>query len=188
MLTLSTTKDKEDIINKNDYKMNGLDYQNYYLIKDNSVYKFRVEKRNEEVAIICSNYEYIFNNNIIKIFNHKISNYIDDEYEDIKILFEQNKIAIKEIIHNKSMSLSLKIYDNNKNKEKNIELSLKYNAQNPKNLILNELSNKYNELKKELKNLNIKINSLENEISELKSHNNSNKNTNRFSIDSQHFF
>ena len=99
MLTLSTIKDKEDINNKNDYNMNCLDYQNYYLIKDNSVYKFRVEKRNEEVAIICSNYEFVFNNNILQIFTHKISNDIDDEYEYIKILFEQNKISIKKIIH-----------------------------------------------------------------------------------------
>ena len=188
MLTLPTPKDNQDIINKTNYNMNCLDYQNYYLIKDNSVYKFRVEKRKEEVAIISSNYEFILNLNLMQIFTNKFFNDIDAEYEDIKTLFEQNKVAIKKIIHHKSMSLYLRIYDNSNNKEKIIELSLKYNTQKPKNLILNDLSNQYYKLKKEINNLNKKINCLENEISELKSNINSKKNKNRYSIDSQHFF
>ena len=40
-------------------------YEEFYLIKDNNVYKFIISKREKEVLIQCKNYEIKLNDNFI---------------------------------------------------------------------------------------------------------------------------
>ena len=144
-----------------------LEYEEYYLIKENNGYKFIIAKTEKEIIIRSKNYENKFNNNDLSILTKAILDSIDDAYLYIINLFEQNKVNLKEIKINKSMTIMINIYIYNQLKD--IEINLLYNKMNKnKDLIINELNDNYNKYKNEINSLNSEINKLKKEINELK--------------------
>ena len=142
-----------------------IEYEEYYLIKGNSAYKFIIGKKETEIIIKCKNYELILNNNDLSTLTKTNLNTIDDSYLFIINIFEENNAIIKNIISGKNISLILKIYI--LNKQKDIEMILTHNKRN-KDLLINELNNNCNEMKKDINNLNNEIFVLKNEINNLK--------------------
>ena len=143
-----------------------LEYQEYFLIKDNSIHKVTIMNNENEITIKVNNYIYKFNSVNISILSIKEIITIYKAYIFINSLFEENKITIKDIIINKKIVLNLKIND-----EKNIEIILSYNRNN-NNFILNEI----NKLRNEIKELKKQNNKFIKEIDILKSYHNNPKN------------
>ena len=141
------------------------DIEEYYLIKEKVGYKLIIGKSSSDLIIKCKNYQITLNNNDLSILTKSIFNTIDDAYLFIINIFEENKVTIKEIIINKTITLLLNIYIYNK--PENIELILLYNKTN-KNLINNEINNNYNKLQKDINYLYNEINIIKNEINQLK--------------------
>ena len=102
-----------------------IDYKEYYLIKENTVYKFIIEKRKSEIIIKSKNYQKKLDLKELSIITKSILNIIDDGYQFIINTFEENKVVIKNIIINQSINLLLKIYIYNK--ESDVEMSLEFN-------------------------------------------------------------
>lgn len=146
-------------------ELSALEYQEYYLIKDNIIHKVTIMKNENEITIKVSNYLYKFNSFNISILSKKEIISIYKAYILINSLFEENKITIKDIIINKKLVLNLKIND-----EKNIEIVLSYNRNN-NNFILNEI----NRLRNEIKELKKQNNKFSKEIDTLKSYHNNPK-------------
>ena len=145
---------------------NLIEYEEFFLIKNNNVFKFSIEKTNiNNINIRCKNYEIYLNENDLSILTNSLFNNIDEAYEYIINRFENNKVSIKNININKEMKLLISFL--NYNNKKNIEITLVYNKEN-KNLILNDLKNKYKELKNEVNYLKEKFQLLKNEINNLK--------------------
>ena len=120
-----TSKDKYNEIN---------DYDEYYLIKENNIYKFIIEINQDEL---------MFNN-------------INDAYEYITNIFEQNKVIIKEIKFRKKITLLLKV---SKYKfQKDIEIILLYNKENIFKNEIKDFKNEINILKKEIDDIKNNIN------------------------------
>ena len=96
------------------YEINGItkennlidnlpEYEEYYLLKKNNIYKITIEKLKNEITIKYKNYGIKLNdNNLCKITNSILNN-IDEAYELIINAFEKNKIIIKDIAINKSV-------------------------------------------------------------------------------------
>ena len=122
------------------------------LIKENNVYKMIIEE-----LIECKNYEIKLNNNDLSILLKSKINTIDEAYQYIINLFEYNKVFIKEIKINKSITIILKIYINQK--EKDIEILLSYNKSN--NYIM-KINNEIKKITEEIKLLKEKIKILKN--------------------------
>ena len=107
------------------------DYQEYYLIREQSVYKLLIGNLENSIFIKCKYYYKIFNLKEISIMFQMPINSLSESYQKLKNLFEEEKISIKNIIPYKEMSLILK-----RDKEKNLELTLNYNSYyNNKNII-----------------------------------------------------
>ena len=164
-------------------KFNNKLSEEYYLTKDNTIYKVIVGKLNNTIIINCKRYETTFKNNELSILTKQELNSIDEEYEFIINLFEDNKVSIQEIKKDDYISLKLKI--NNFNEEKEIELSLKY-YNFYENLFITKFNNSaINNLFIKIKNMDKEINSLKNELQNLKRNhinNNINDNLNNFNI------
>ena len=159
-MTSKITLNKNNLNEGNKFQ-NILDCEEYYLIKEKVGYKFIISKRSNDIIIKCKNYEYILNNNDFSILTKPILKTIDDAFLFITNLFEENKVIIKDININKTITLLLNLYIDNK--QKDIEITLLYNNTN-KDLIINN----YNKLKKEINYLNNEINKLKKEINQLK--------------------
>ena len=137
------------------------EYQKYYLIKENSVYKFIISKESNNIIIRCKNYENKFNINILsKITKNNFHN-INKAYEYIIDIFEKNKVIIKDININNEIKLLI-----NNNIEKETEIILIYKKNN-KSLIKNKLNNY--EIKNEINYLKEEIKLLRKEIKNLNS-------------------
>jgi hypothetical protein len=76
---------------------NLIEYEEYFLIKENNVFKFIIEKEYNNIIIKCQNYEKHININDLSILNKSLFKNIDDAYEYINNLFENNKVNIKDI-------------------------------------------------------------------------------------------
>ena len=153
-----TTKEN----NENEFNEHLFDVQDFYLIKENKVFKFIIGKRLDIIFIKSNNYEIELNINELTILTKSFFNNINDGYDFIINLFEEeNKVDIKDIIIKKSIKLIFKIYIYNKEKE--VEILLTYNKQMKNNNIIN-----YNEIKDELNELKEEIKILKTEINELK--------------------
>ena len=157
---MNETKFLEDLI----------EYEEYYLIKDNKAYKIMIEKRKEEIIFKCKNYEAIINKYNLSILTKSMIHIFDNAYEIFVNLFEQNKVYIKSIIANKSIRLSLKISVRNRQKE--FDILLIYNKQNNFK-ILNELINNYTDLKYNINYLKSQINLIKTELNKIKKLNSS---------------
>ena len=141
-------------------KFFAFDCQKYYLIKENNVFKFIIEKRNNFININCRNYNTQFNFiNLSMITKIKYKD-INDAYDYIINKFEKNQVIIKDIIINKVIIL---LFESNHGLEE-IKINLLYNTNN-KNKVINELNNK---LIKEINYLKDEIKILKDEINDLK--------------------
>ena len=141
-----------------------IEKEEYYLIKYNSAYKIIIGIILNKLIIKCKNYETILN--LSELEKNKLKfNTINEAYEYIIKIFEENKVIIDDIISFKSINISLKV-----DFEENIKIVLLYNKKN-KNLINN--NNNENEddiqLKKRIDDLWSKCDILEIEIDKLKS-------------------
>ena len=147
-------------------KDNLIEYKEYYLIKENNAYKIIIGKIKEKNKIIIqsNNFENELNNDdLSKLLKKEFKN-IDESFEYIINIFDNNKVYLKEIIVKELMRLILKV--NYLNKEKEIEIDLIYNKE-IKQLNITEIIN--NELKKDIENLKEEIKILKKEINYLKS-------------------
>ena len=136
---------EEDIVIKKEYKIN------YY----SNILKIIIAKTKYNVIIRSSYYELKYNINDLSILTKIKFNSIDEAYEFIDNIFNQNKYYIKDISSDQII-LIIKTYDVIKGKEKNIELYLTENFDN-KNYLIKELFNKYNKIENEIdsiKNVN----------------------------------
>ena len=144
-------------------------HENFYLMKDKIIYKFKIEQIDNELKIKCKNYSILMNNNDLSILTKSIFNIIDDAYQFIVDIFDDNKVIIKEVVKDKTITIYLKIYIFNK--QKDVELVLTYNNNNDKDK--EKDINNYNliELCNEIKKIKDEINILKKEIDEIKSNN-----------------
>ena len=146
------------MINKED----KFEYQEFFLMNNNSIIKIIICKTNQEIIIKSNNYE-------VKLNQHLIENLMQTKFESIEKvynfflnLFQLNSIMIKEIIINKSMTLTF--IQNGKIKE----IILLYNSDS-KNIT-------HYELNSEFKNLFNDIAQIKNEVHEMSKIINSNQN------------
>ena len=160
---------KDNFENDNQTFMND-NIEEYFLIKEKSVYKFNIIKGINEIIIKYKNYIIQFNNNDLSILTNSLFNTIDDAYEFIINIFEQNKVYIKDININKDIKLIFKIYIDKI--EKDIEIILLYNKLKEKKV--NNNSN--NDIKDEIIKLKNEIKILKKEINELKLNQNKSNN------------
>ena len=141
-----------------------LDYKEYFILKDNNVYKIYIIKNWNNITIEIKNYQKVFNLNELTKYSKVQLKSIDKAYSYFNNLFDDNKIKIKNEIFRNKIILEMIIDANIK-----IELDLIYNEKH-QNIILkkiNELENKINILNEENHNLN-------NEIKELKKYHDKN--------------
>ena len=144
----------KNYLNADNIFKNIFDYEEYYLIKEKVGYKFIIGKRSNDIIIKCKNYELTLNNNDLSALTKSIINTIDNAFLFIINIFEENKVIIKDIIINKTITILINIYIDNKPKD--IEIILLYNKSN-KDLIIND---NFNKLKEDINYLNNEINIL----------------------------
>ena len=145
----------------------NIEYQEYYLIKENKIFRIIIGKRKNDIIFKYKNYETKLNNLELSKLLKKEFNTIEESYKFIINIFEQNKIIISEKIPNKSIKLKANIED------KEIEIILLYSKEN-KNILFFELNNIFNEYKNDINNLKNEVNFLREEIDKLKISNNIN--------------
>ena len=142
-------------LNKND---KSLEYEEFYFLKDNIIYKTIIGKIENKILIQTRNYAIqLDKDDLSKLIKTKF-NSIDDSYIFIIDIFENDRVYIKEIIVNKEIKLLLKFNDLKEEKE----LILKYNKKNGnlisrKRDIYKNLIEEINNLKEEVKILRKKI-------------------------------
>ena len=139
-----------------------IDCQEYFLINENIIYKFLVAKNPFEIFIKNRNYMFTFNENDLSILSGIKFSSIDEAYDFLTNLFEENKVLIKTIVLYKEIKLIIEMEE-----EKEIKLTLKYDKENNKKI--NENNNDYiinevNQLKKEIKELKEENNKLKFQI------------------------
>ena len=134
----------------------NIDYEEYYLIKENKIYKIFIGKDISGIFIKCKKY-------IIRLTKKDFSNLfkkqfisLDEEFDYIRKIFDENEVEITNIIKEKEIKLLIKNVN---------ELTLLYNGQNNENnngiikeikLLKNEIINikkENDEMKKEIKDL-----------------------------------
>ena len=144
-------------VNSND-NSNEYNYNEYYIIKDNIIYKILILKTNKKIIIKYKNYQNILDSNIISNLTKSKVEPINDAYKNIINIFEENKVSIKTFSLKKEIKLILKL--NNKN----IEVVLLYDENNYNDFIFNEIK----AIKKELLDIKYENNKLKEEINILK--------------------
>jgi len=138
---------------------NIYDYQEYYLIKEHSVYKLLIGNLKNAIFIKCKHYYKIFGLKEISNLFQKSFDSLSAAYQKLENLFEEEKIIIKNILPYKKIKLILNI-----DEEEVFELTLNYNSNNKNNIIFNGIK----ELKNEINDLKISNEKLKKEIIELK--------------------
>ena len=128
----------EEILIRKEYKAKYL----------SEIYNITIEKTNRNIIIHTTYYQLKLNTEQVSVqINDNIKS-IDEAYEFITNIFNQNKYYIKEITSN-SIILIIKAFDIIKGIEKEIELSLKENFED-KNYLIKELFNKYIKMEKDI--------------------------------------
>ena len=69
-------------------------FQEYYLIKENSIFKMKIGKKKTEIFIKCKNYSISFNKEELSLLIKMSFNSINEVYEFIINIFEKNKVII----------------------------------------------------------------------------------------------
>ena len=125
-------------------------YSEYFIVKDDIIYKFILQKKGNEIIIKNNNYINCLNLEELSILFQDKFYEIDEAYEYIINIFEENNVIIENINKNKNMKIKL-IIDN----KKKIEINLKYNKNNKDFIIseldeINKLKDENNRIKREL--------------------------------------
>ena len=142
-------------------------YQEFYLLKDNNIYKILLMKNISKISISSGNYSCNYNSKgISSLFINKFSS-LNEAYNFLIDLFEDNNVKINNKIKYKEITLNFTL-----NNEKSVEIKLKYEENYQNNFIDANIK----ELKNEIKRLKEKNNKLEEEIKKIKQNNNSNSN------------
>ena len=139
----------------------SFDYQEYFLIKDNIIYKIIIAKNNNCISINTKNYINLLTLNKLSLITKSKFNNIDNAYKYIINFFEDNKVIIKDIIKKSYINLIL-----NLDIKTEIEITLVYDDQH-KNILVDKI----NFLFAELKILKEKNKILNDEINKLKKFN-----------------
>ena len=134
-------------------------YQEYYLIKENIIYKITIEKFDDNIFIKCKNYSISINKDEFNSLFKRQFNSIDTIFEYIYNIFEENKIIIDKIISYQKMNL---LFNNNNN------IELKYNNYDAKKNKDNSFIINHIEIMNKMKNMEEEINKLKSEIVQLK--------------------
>jgi len=145
-----------------------IDYEEYFYMKENIIYKIVILKNNSEITFECKSYKIAYNLKDLSILFKREFNTIDNAYEFLINIFEENNFSVNNIVKNKNLDLHMKICNNII-----IKIVLIYNKQN-KNFILNEINELKNEidaLKKEADFLRKENNKLDGKIKKLKPNN-----------------
>ena len=142
----------------------GIEYQEYFLLYNNNIYKMEITKKKEEIIINYKNYTLNLNSTDFEALTNLKFNSMDEVYNCIINSFDERNISIKDI-NKKEMKLLLNISYNNK--EKCIDFTLSYNEISKSNNLMNELIDNVNVLKNE-------IDTLKKEIQKYKKDNNEN--------------
>ena len=151
---------EEELLAKNEYK-----------VKYNSdLITIMIGKTKDDIFIRSSYYEIIIDPENLSLLTKVIYKSIDEAYEFIENIFNQNKFRIKEKSSN-IIKLIIKTYDIIKGKEKELELCLIENFSNKNNLI-KELFNKYMNIEKEINEIKNDNNVINEENEKLKQENN----------------
>ena len=139
-----------------------INYEKFYLIKDNMILKIFIEYTEKGIYLRYRNYIALLNLNNFSLLIGNIFNSLEIAYNFIINLFEKNKVFIKNIETEKKVILILSIKEQ-KEVEVNLLFDKKKSIINGK-IILNEI----NSLKKEIKALKEENNKLKSEINKLK--------------------
>ena len=148
----------EDII-KSKEKMNEIYYQEFFIIKDNNIYKVILEKNNNKISISSGNYYKNFNLKELSILFKIDFTSINDAFNYLVDLFEDYKVNINNKIKYKEILLYFSFING-----KNIEIKLEYEKNHQNNFI----TNKVIKLENEIKILKNKNDILEKEINSIK--------------------
>ena len=133
------------------------EYKAIYL---SQIYNIIIEKTNYNINIRSTYYQLKLNKEQMSSLTNTIFNTIDETFDFIINIFNQNKYYIKGIKSN-SLILRIQIYDMINGNQKEIELYLNENFED-KNYLIKELFNKYIRIEKDIidiknENNNLKI-------------------------------
>ena len=129
---------------KNQSFRNFKQYKIYY---NKSPFDILIGLTKEDIIIKSFNYDKKINKNELSKLTNVIYNSVEELYEFIKNIFEQNKVIIKEVTK-EMMKLIIFIYDTSKMKEKEIEINLLSQLINEDYIA--KLLDKYSKLEKDL--------------------------------------
>ena len=116
------------------------EYQEFFILNNNSIIKITLCKTNQEIIIKSNNYEIKLNHeNMEKLLQMKFDN-IEKEYIFLINLFQLNSVMIKDITINKSMTFTF--IQNGKIKE----IILLYNNEST-NIFQHVFNSEFNKLK-----------------------------------------
>ena len=144
---------------KKDLFTNIINYRDFYLLKDNIIYKILLGRTVNEIMIKSQNYLSHMDEEDLSIILGESFNSLDKAYEFVVSSFEENRISVKEIKLKEEIILSVV-----GNKEVNIVLTYG-NYNNYDNFIFKEiqqLKDEKDELKKEVEMLKKDIIELKN--------------------------
>ena len=100
---------ENNIFENNENQNYEYENQEYYLIKDNIIYKMTVERNINEIIIRYRNYSINCNTNELSVlFKNNFEN-INQCYEFINNIFSENNVIIEKIISKKEMKIILNI-------------------------------------------------------------------------------
>ena len=153
--------------NNSDEKM--LDSNEFKVEKGNRTYDFLIAKTQDKIIIKCLYYELKFNQNDLSSLTKIMFNSLDESYEFIKNLFQQNKVLIKDV--KKSMiKVILNVLDPIRIKEKGIEIILLPQIKDFKDLMFEFMDKNYS-LENELKIIKMDNEYIKKENNQLKEQN-----------------
>ena len=142
---------------------NIINYDEYYLLKQNKVFKFIITNLKNKIIIKYKKYQVLFNHKDLSIIIKQQLNTIDEAYLFIISLFEQNKIII-DAITNEELNL---LINNNNFGKREFQFTLTFNDEN-NDLFVNEINNNYNEIINYINLFQDEIKKLKEEIEQLK--------------------
>ena len=126
--------------------INNLDkfeYQEFFILNNNSVIKITICKTNKEIIIKSNNYELRLNHENMENLMQRKFDSIEQEYNFLLNIFQLNSVMIKEIIVNKSMSFNF-IQDG-----KIKQIILLYNNEST-NIFQHVFNSEFNKLKNDI--------------------------------------
>ena len=89
--------------NNGEFPGKYIEYEEYYIIKDNKAYKIIIGKINNEIIIKYKKYEMKIDNIHIPLFQDSGVKSINEGYEYLINIFEESNIVIKDISINKTL-------------------------------------------------------------------------------------